>query len=67
MPFHRSPNRRQHTALPSWRKSAGVRPSYFIYFALLPREEVAWSILNFYFFFVLNCSRTETRWDLMNC
>lgn len=33
MPFHRSPNRRQHTAQPPWRKSAGVRRS--ILFILL--------------------------------
>lgn len=41
---------------------------YFIYFALLPREVVAFSHLDFEFlFFLLHCSRTETSWDLVSC
>lgn len=34
--LHRSPNRRQHTALPPWRRPTGVRPpSYLFYFAVV--------------------------------
>lgn len=44
MPLYRSPNRRQHTALPPWRRSAGVKAVFFflsIYFALLTRGSIS--------------------------